>query len=110
MKINFIPKTYLGKWSVGLIVSMFVLFAIGRLFYSKIYASIPAGETILDDIITRPGVALSMLLGFASGIIACISGFVAIIKNKEKAILTFIATIIGSLLILLLTGEILFAR
>jgi len=87
---------------------MFLLFFAGRLFYLKIYTSVSAGETILSDIVTRPGLALSMLSGFASGIIAFIVGFTAIIKNKERSILTFIATIIGALLILFLAAEVIF--
>jgi len=75
-------------------------------FFLKVYTSVSAGETILSDIVTRPGLALSMLSGFASGIIAFITGLTAIIKNKERSILVFIATIIGALLILFLTAEI----
>ncbi len=105
MKIDFMPKTKLGKWSVGLIIAMFLLFFVGRLFYLKIYTSVSAGETILSDIVTRPGVALTMLFGFVSGIIAFIVGLAAIIKNKERSILAFIATIIGALLILFIVGN-----
>ncbi len=108
MKIDFMPKTKLGKWSVGLIIAMFLLFVVGRLFYLKIYTSVSAGETILSDIAIRPGLGLSMLSGFASGIIAFIVGLTAIIKNKERSILAFIATIIGALLILFLAGEVIF--
>ena len=106
--IKLLPKTKLGKWSVRLIIAMFLLFVVGRLFYLKIYTSVSAGETILRDIAIRPGLGLSMLSGFASGIIAFITGLAAIIKNKERSILVFIATIIGALLILFLMGEIIF--
>lgn len=108
MRIGFKPKTKLGKWSVGLILAMFLLFVVGRLFYLKIYTSVPAGETILSDIAARPGVGLSMLSGFVSGIVAFIVGLTAIIKNKERSILVFLATIIGALLILFLAGEVIF--
>jgi len=104
--IKLLPKTKLGKWSVGLIIAMFSLFFLGMSFFLKVYTSVSAGETILSDIVTRPGLALSMLSGFASGIIAFITGLTAIIKNKERSILVFIATIIGALLILFLTAEI----
>ena len=106
--IRLLPKTKLGKWSVGLIIAMFLLFFIGRLFFLKVYTSVSAGETILSDIAARPGLALSMLSGFASGIIAFITGLTAIIRNKERSILVFIATIIGALLIFFLTAEVIF--
>jgi len=103
--IKIIPKTILGKWSVVLIVVMPAFFYIGMSFVD-FYSSIPAGRTILQDVVGRPGVALPMLAGFASGIIAFITGLAAIIKNRERAILVFVSTIIGALLILYLAGEI----
>ena len=107
-KIGFLPKTKLGKWSIGLIIAMFLLFFLGRLFYLTIYASLLSGESILRDIAIRPGVGLSMLSGFATGIIAFIFGLITIIKDRESSILVFISTGIGSLLFLLLIGEIIF--
>jgi len=106
--IRFLPKTKLGKWSIGLIIATFILFFLGRLFHLTIYASVPSGESILRDIVIRPGVGLSMLSGFATGIIAFIFGFISLIKNRENSILVFISAGIGSLLFLLLAGEILF--
>ena len=104
--MKFLPKTKLGKWSVGLIISMFLLFVVGRLFYSKVYVSVPSGETIPKDIIMRPGVALSMLSGFAAGIVAFITGITAVIKGRERAILVFVSTALGALLIFFLAGEV----
>jgi len=48
------PKTNLGKWSVGLILVMFVLLFIGSSLTDSLYESVPAGSTILADIIGRP--------------------------------------------------------
>ena len=104
--IKFLPKSKLGKWSVGLITTMFLLFISGRLFYLNLYESVPSGETILSDIWKRPALALSMLSGFACGIIAFITGLGGIIKSRERSILVFLTTIIGALLIFLLSGEI----
>ena len=105
MKI--IAKTQLGKWSIGLIIAVPILFVIGMLMV-KAYEGVPAGETILADIIGRPGVALPMLAGFASGILAFIFGLFSIIKGKERAVLVFISTLFGALLILFIAGEIAF--
>jgi len=67
------PKTTLGRWSVGLIVAMPVLFFIGRLLLNLLYKSVPAGNTILEDIAERPALALTMLSGMVSGISGCLS-------------------------------------
>jgi len=104
----FIPKTKLGKWSVGLIIAMPLLFILGTTFTSSIYESIPAGDTILADIAVRPALALTMLAGMISGILAFITGLWDIVRKKEKAVLVYISSLIGALLVLFLSGEILF--
>ena len=102
------PKTQLGKWSLALVATMPVLFFIGTSFTNLLYKSVPAGSTILEDIVKRPALSLTMLAGMLAGILAFITGLIAIIKQKERAPLVFVATIIGALLIVFLTGEILF--
>ena len=104
------PKTTLGKWSVGLIVAMPILFIIGTSFTNTLYKSIPAGETILADIAERPALALTMLAGMIAGISALITGLLAIIRQKENALLVFVSTVIGALLMLFLAGEIIFSH
>lgn len=108
MKIRFGPKARLGKWSVGLIVVMPVLFFVGASFANSLYESVPAGNTILEDITKRPALALTMLAGFVSGISALITGLIAITKQKERTLLVYISTIVGALLLLFLIGEVLF--
>ena len=56
MRITILPKTMLGRWSLGLIVAMPVLFFIGMSFTSLLYKSVPAGGTILKDITVRPAI------------------------------------------------------
>ena len=108
MRLSFIPKTTLGRWSVGLIVAMPVLFFIGQSLLNLLYKSVPAGNTILEDIAERPALALTMLAGMVSGISAFIAGLIAMVKQKERALLVYAAIIIGALLIIFLLGEILF--
>jgi hypothetical protein len=102
------PKTILGKWSLGLIIAMPLLFVTGTSFTNSLYRSVPAGDTILADIASRPALALSMLAGFTSGISAFITGLIAIIKQKERALAVYLATLIGAVLILYLIAEISF--
>ena len=90
------PKTNLGKWSVVLIPVMFVLFFIGSSLTDSLYESVPAGDTLFADIIGRPALALSMLVGFGAGISALVTGLISILKKKERSLLVYASTIIGA--------------
>lgn len=107
MRLNFMPKTTLGRWSVWLILGMPVFFYIGFSFVN-FYDTVPAGKTIPQDIVMRPGIALPMLAGMISGISAFMTGLASITRKKERALLVYISTIIGGLLILFLLGELFF--
>jgi hypothetical protein len=102
------PRTTLGRWAVGLIVAMPILFAIGSSFTSSRYESVPAGQTILADIAARPALALAMLAGMGAGISAFVVGLLAIVKRRENALLVYVSTVIGGLLVLFLAGEVAF--
>lgn len=104
------PKTTLGKWSVGLIAIMPVLFFIGGSFANLLYTSVPAGNSIAEDIVGRPALAITMLAGIVSGILSFITGLIAIKRQKEHAFLVYGATLIGLLLLLFLIGEVLFSH
>jgi hypothetical protein len=106
--MKFLPGTTLGKWSVGLIVLMPILFVIGSSFSGMLYDSVQSGRTILADISARPFVALTMLAGMAAGIGGFITGLLAIIKSKEKTLLVYLSTILGGLLIVYLIAELAF--
>ena len=101
-------KTTLGKWSIGLILAMPILFAMGMSFTNSLYKSVPAGNTILADIISRPALAIIMLTGFAAGISAFITGIMAIFKQKERAILVYLSSLVGAALILYIISEFLY--
>ncbi len=99
------PHTNLGKWSLGLIIAMPILFIIGTSLTNTVYDSIPAGGSIIQDIAARPALALTMLTGMAAGILASVTGLVAIIRQKERSFLVILSTAIGTLLIIFLAGE-----
>jgi len=107
MRLSFIPKTILGKWSIVSIIAMPIFFYIGISFVS-FYESVPAGKTIPHDIVVRPGVALPMLTGLISGIAAFFTGIVGIIKKNDYSVLVFLSTIIGFFALLWCLAEILF--
>jgi len=105
--IKLLPKTLLGKWSIVLIVAMPLFFYVGM---SSIgfYESIPAGTTIPNDIVVRPGVALPMLGGFVCGITAFLIGTIVITKKKDYSIFVFLSTIVGFITLLWCLAEITF--
>ena len=72
------------------------------------YESAPGSNSLLDDIVNRPLLALSMLVGVGAGISALITGLVAIVKRKERALLVFGSTMVGAGLTLFLIAEFLF--
>jgi len=107
MKIKFIPKSNLGKLSFALLVFTPIFIYIGISFVD-LYESIPAGRTIPQDILVRPGIALPMLVGFFSGIAAFFCGIIGITKKKDYSVLIFISTILGFFVLLWILAEILF--
>jgi hypothetical protein len=85
-----------------------ILFVIGSSFTDSLYKSVPAGETILADIVARPALALTMLAGMVAGVSAFIVGLLVIVRQKENALLVHVSTVIGALLVLFLIGEIVY--
>ncbi|MCA9390073.1 hypothetical protein KC571_01605 [candidate division WWE3 bacterium] len=108
MKMQLLPNTKLGWWSVGLILAMFVLFTLGFTLPDTLYAGVQSGKTMLEDFEARPALALTMFAGMGFGIAACITGCWGIYRKKERSWLVFVSTLLGFGLILLFIGEILF--
>ena len=104
------PGNRLGRWSVGLIAVMPFLFVIGLSFSSSLDESVPAGRTLLADIAARPFLTLSMLAGMVAGTAGFITGLLAIVKQKENALLVYVSTAIGGLLTLFLVGLLVFPQ
>lgn len=106
--VKIMPATSLGKLSLTLIVLMPILFIAGGSLTNLMYASVPAGNTIMEDIAGRPALALMMLAGMLSGISAFAVGLFAILRQKERSPLVYIAAILGAMLLLFLAGEFIF--
>lgn len=92
------PKTKLGKWSVGLIVAFFVLLLVGRLVA---VATGGGGETFFDNL----PLATTMLAAEVSAAAAFFVGLIAVIKQRERSVLVFLAMVLGFLLLGFVLGE-----
>jgi hypothetical protein len=103
LKIGFIPKTKLGKWSVGSMLGFFLFFGLLNLF-------IALGERGGDTFFSNLLLAIPGLLAALSGIAAFVIGVVSIIKSKERAVLVFVAVILGSFILLFVAAELLFSH
>jgi len=79
-RITVLPKTTLGRWSVGLAAVCIVLLIL-----------------LLIRVVPERGSLGAMMLGFTwviSGIAALVIGLVSIIKAKERSILAFLAVVV----------------
>ncbi len=99
------PKTLVGKWSVWLGAAMLGLIFVVPTLDATFYNSVEAGDTIFEDLTIRPFLAIPALLGMLSGIMAFITGLIALIRHKERAVLVYISTGLGALLLLFMIGD-----
>lgn len=107
-EMTILPKSKLGTWSIVLIILMPILIFLGSSIFLNFYANTPAGKTIPQDIVRRPGVALPMLLGIFVGIAAFVTGVIAITKKGERSPLVYTSSLFGLLVLLFVLGEVLF--
>lgn len=93
MKITFLPKTNLGKWTVGLIVGFFVFLTV---FFLLIELGERGGETIFSNLKLTIPYFIAVFLAIASFVV----GIISVIKKKERSILVFLSIILGFLILL----------
>lgn len=84
--MRFLPKTHAGRWALGLSVAFIVLITV------KIIAFLPL-----------PTFAVAAL-----GLVGFIVGIVAIFKNRDRAILTFISILVGLIIVSWTVAELIF--
>lgn len=100
MKFTTLPKSTLGRWSIGLIGSLVLFFALLALLAAS---GQRGGETFSDNL----ALAVPGLLAAISGIAAFFTGLIAIIKNKERSALVFLSAFIGLDVLIFCLGEVL---
>ena len=92
MRISILPKTSLGRWSVGLAAACIMLLVLLVVLVGRLGLGV-----------VEPGSIGAFILGFAfgiSGIAALVTGLVSIIKTRERSILAFLAVAVTVLLTL----------
>ena len=95
------PKTKLGKWSVRLIATFFVLLGI---FFLLVKSGQRGGMGFFDNLwLAIPGLGEAF-----TGIAAFFTGIVALVKDKERSLLVFVSTAIGAFVLWFVSMEILF--
>ena len=94
LQIGILPKSSLGKWSVGLAAAFILL--------SILFA-------VLTGLGGEPGpfaliFIVNVVIGISS-IAAFITGLVSIIKSKERSVLVFLAVLLGFCALLFYLGS-----
>ncbi len=95
MKTSLLPKSRRGAWSAGLIsftLSVFIFF----------YVFAELLHFITSDIVIRIFGALAVI----ASLIAIFIGVAAVIKNKERSFLVFLAILIGLVVLAFIVGDI----
>ena len=96
-----LPKTHLGKWSIGLILAFFAVLLV---FFFFVNLGEKGGATFFSD----PKLAIPALLAGIFGVASFFVGLTGIMKEKECSLFVFISTIIGFFVLIFVLGEILF--
>ena len=86
MRLSILPKTSLGRWSVGLAAAFILLFAVYVVL-------LLLGVLDIDRVRLIPLIAAATF--GISGIAAFVTGLISVIKSKERSILVFLAVVVG---------------
>ena len=101
MRVNYKPSTFLGNWAVRLIVFSLLFFIV---FYSLAASGQRGGDTFFSNL----ALAITMLIAAISAVSSFFTGIIGIIRNRERAILVYISTVIGFFVLLYGLAEIIF--
>ena len=99
MSIYFLPRTRLGKWSMWSSILSFIFLI---LFFFFALQGEKGGETFFHN----PKLAVPISLAGFLNICSFLTGIITIIKNKERAPIVFLSTLVGFLAIIWMLAEI----
>lgn len=95
------PKTTIGKWSIGLFFSFALCFVV---FIILVAAGYRGG----DSLSSSPALTIPGLLGGIAAISSFVTGLTSVIKSKERSTLVIVAIVIGFFFSFLVLGELIF--
>lgn len=95
------PKTRLGRYS-GMSLLGFVLFFI--VFQALVMSGQQGGETFFSNL----WLTIPFLLGVILAIAGLIFGCISIIRDQERSVLVYVATVIGFFVLVFVIAEIVF--
>jgi len=101
MRVSILPKTPLGKWSIGLIIA-FIVFIVA--FQLLVASGQRGGKTFFSNLV----LTIPILLAGTSGVFAFLTGLIGVIRNRERSIFVFLAMLIGLFVLLFWLGEVIF--
>jgi len=84
--ISILPKTSLGRWSVGLAIANILFFVLAEVLTG--FEQFGPGSNLVL------AVALTIILASMSGA-AFITGLISMIKRKERCVFVFVSTALG---------------
>ena len=100
MKISILAKTRMGKQSIILMISSWVVFIVGSVLPWK------PGYSGFEFVIHNPLQAILTVLMLSFGIATFSMALISVIKNRERSILVFLAILAGLYSILGFVGSI----
>ncbi len=96
-----LPVTTLGKWSMWIAVAFIVMFAINTVFVGALGTSTDPGWQVFSSTYL-PYYGIGMLaVGFAAGVV----GLVAILKQRERSLVTLLTIVPALFVVVFLLGE-----
>jgi len=101
MRISLLPRSALGRWSVGLLAAFAVFFAAFELLVAS---GQRGGETFFSNL----ALTIPILLAGTSGVLTFLTGLIGVVRNRERSILVFLAMLVGFFILLFSIGEVAF--
>lgn len=99
-----LPTTSLGRWSMWLGVAFLAMFALNSVFVGIFGATTdPQLNYISRTYMPYYGIAM-LLVGFSAGIVA----LVAVIRQRERSLVTMLTVLPALFVVVLLVGELVF--
>jgi cytochrome bd-type quinol oxidase subunit 2 len=95
------PGTRTGKWSTGFLAGSIVFFI---LFYALVAAGQRGGETFFSNLWLSLTILPAALAAIVAGVLAC----VAILRDRERSLISIVALLLGVLVTIFAVGEIAF--